>query len=182
MRKKYRVKRHAVTQPSDPSYKIIPLTKGQNAIVDAVDYDFLNRWNWCAIRFKTSRSFYAKRGLHSGESILMHRVILGCKPGEEGDHWNHNTLDNRRENLRKCTHEENQRNMKMRKDNTSGFKGIVWDKRTGKWAVRVGFKSAKNGYKWVGRFSSRQEAARAYDEAAKKYHKQFAHLNFPPPS
>ena len=100
---KYRVKRHEVVQPLDQSYRLIPLTKGQNAIVDKEDYDFLNQWSWFA-SFDKKTCYAARRRIVDGraEKIYMHRVILGLTD-LMADHKNHNTLDNRRCNLRPAT-------------------------------------------------------------------------------
>jgi len=168
---KNRVKRHAVTQPLDKPYRLIPLTQGQNAIVDTKDFDWLMRWNWQALWSRTTKSFYAHRwGNH-----MMHRAILKCGP-REGDHINHNTLDNRRENLRKCTHFQNTRNTKIRSDNSSGFKGVSFHKVTDKWAA---YGCVQGKIKHLGLFDSREDAARAYDTYAKMFYGEFATLNFP---
>lgn len=175
----YRVQRHEVTQPLDQSYRLIPLTQGKNAIVDTEDFHWLSKWNWCAVWNIKTHSFYAARGIRIDGgtiSVKMHSAILRCKPGEEGDHKNHNTLDNRRNNLRKCTHALNMRNQKLYAGNSSGYKGAGWHKRIKKWQsrIRVDGKLISLGY-----FHSKQDAARAYDCAAKKYFGEFAHLNFP---
>jgi len=97
--------------------KQIPLTQGQVALVDNTDYDWLNQWKWCAQR--TRGVFYAVRNSprKNGKKhqIFMHREILGLryKDGQEGDHRNHNTLDNQRENLRVCIHSQNIMNQKL---------------------------------------------------------------------
>jgi hypothetical protein len=110
----------------------------------------------------------------------MHHIILKLQPGEEGDHINRNTLDNRRENLRRATHSQNCCNQRVLKaSNTSGFKSITkaWarGRHYERWRVRIAF----NGKRiHIGYFRSPEVAARAYDEAAKKYHGQFAQLNF----
>src|SRR5712664_3456881 len=119
---KIRVKRHAVTQPLDTSYRLIPLTQGQNAIVDLEDFEWLSQWNWCADWNSCTRSFYAQRRGNNRKTTL-HRCILKCKHGEEGDHKNGDTLDHRRKNLRKCNRSQNMQNKTKLRINTSGYKG-----------------------------------------------------------
>jgi len=174
---KRRVTRHEVTQPLNTSYRFIPLTKGQNAIVDVEDFEQMNQWNWCAHWNERSQTFYATR--NNGRDVKMHRVILGCKKGEEVDHINHNGLDNRKSNLRKCSSSQNSCNRRMRKDNTSGIKGVYWYKLRAQWKAQIQV-NGKN--KHLGFFSSKEEAAQIYSEAAKKLHGEFAfpgQLNYP---
>ena len=173
-RPRLNVKRHQVTQPLDKPYRFIPLTRKQSAIVDVEDFEWLSRWNWYAQWAPTTHSFYAVRKENYGK-VRIHRIILDCGPDKEVDHRNHDTLDNRRENLRKCTRLQNGRNQRTPRDNTSGFKGVSWDKQVGKWRVMI---SIDRHQKSIGYFRSRENAARAYDKVAKKHHGEFAHLNF----
>lgn len=174
---KYRVKRHTVCQPLDQSYRLIPLTRRQNAIVDVENFEWLSQWNWHALWNKCTHSFYAYRGCANGNIMIgMHAVILGCERGEWGDHKNHNTLDNRRENLRKVTALQNSANRKLHSNNRAGFKGVSREKGTQKWRSRICHRGTQI---YIGLFASKKEAARAYDEMAKKYHGEFAGLNFP---
>lgn len=180
-----RVKRHAVTQPPDPSYKIIALTKQQNTLVDADDYEWLNRWNWYAHWDSRMGSFYAARTINDYSipnhprwiQFRMHRAILNCSSDEHCDHKNHNTLDNRKKNLRKCSVAQNMHNRKIQSSNKSGFKGVAWNKTSRKWRAVITINGHK---KHLGYFDSLEDAARAYDEAAKVYYGEFAVLNFPP--
>jgi AP2 domain len=172
---KRRVARHEVTQPLDPSCRLIPLTQGQNAIVDAADFDFLNQWNWYARWRQKSLSFYAGRHSGDGHQIWMHREILGCGPGEQGDHRNHITLDNRRENLRKATKGQSSANRLLSRNNKTGFKGVSFNKDSHRWTARV---QADKGKRFLGYFDTAEQAARAYDRAARELHGEFAVLNF----
>jgi hypothetical protein len=176
--KKRRVKRHVVVQPSDPSYRFIPLTQGQNAIVDAEDFEQLSKWDWHARFEPRGKKFYAQRKGPPPDYpiILMHREILGCSPEEEPDHKNGNSLDNRKQNLRKGTHAQNLLNKRKGVDNRSGFKGVYWKKQLGKWASQITFNGKQHH---LGYFLSSEDAARAYDSAAREYHGEFALLNFP---
>lgn len=174
----HRVKRHAVIQPQDSSYKIIALSQGQNTKVDAEDYDWLNQWPWQARWNKDTHSFYAlrtDRSVTPRKTVYMSAFILGCKDGEESDHRNHDTLDNRRENLRKATKLQNIRNRRIFRNNTSGFQGVSWHKRDRVWCAHVRHKGILIH---LGYFDSAEEAARAHDELAKKLHGEFAVLNF----
>lgn len=94
--------------------KKIPLTQGKYALVDDQDYDMLIKIKWCAERCSTVKeNFYAR---NRALNIKMHRLILGLgKSHLVGDHINHNTLDNRRCNLRAVTKAENNRNRRKRK-------------------------------------------------------------------
>lgn len=179
----YRIPRRTVTQPPDPSYRFIALTQNQNAIVDSTDLEWLSQWNWYAQWNEPTKSFYARSNI-SGKITPMHRLILGCSPGEEGDHKNRNTLDNRRGNLRKCSSSKNRQNCEKRRNNSSGFKGVTrmtWTHKkhgtTTRWIATI--KAEKQAI-YLGCFESAELAARAYDEAAKKHHGEFAVLNFPP--
>lgn len=173
---KCRVKRHSVTQPSDPSIRLIPLTQRQNAIVDASDYEWLMQWNWCAHKRVSSGSFYAERvETQKGKrkTIHMASVVLGCGP-READHIDRNPLNNRRDNLRKCSMAENSYNRMWRRIQ-SRFKGIA---RSGsRWRARIKLNGKMRS---LGSFGSEEEAARAYDSAARITFGQFALLNFPP--
>lgn len=178
-RRKYRVPRHQVTQPLDKPYRFIPLTQGQTAIVDAEDFDRVNRWNWHALKPPLSKTFYAVR-LHTiakGTRIVvsMHGFIL--KTGnKELDHLNADTLDNRKTNLRKATRSQNCCNRGRRSDSHSKFKGAFFRKNVNKWQSSITIKKKRH---YLGQFFTPEEAARAYDEKAKEFHGEFAHLNFP---
>jgi len=184
-----RVKRHAVIQPLDDSYRLIPLTQQQNAIVDAADFKWLSQWSWFAWWCVKSKTFYVVRnsyklspfGGKKRVTIRMHREILICNDHEDCDHKNFNGLDNRRQNLRRCTRAQNGMHKKILAITKSSFKtrciykGVYPSSRE-KWAARIG-KNKKHIH--LGTFNSKEDAARAYDVAALKYHGEFAHLNFP---
>jgi hypothetical protein len=159
----------------------IKLTQGLFAIVDDDDYEVLMTHKWCAHRFGTR--FYADSGKSVNGKIkgfLMHRVIMNVtNPKIQVDHINGNTLDNRRENLRKCTNSENCRNAKMKSTNTSGYKGVrphVVRKKDGKqvWRAMICVDGKDRG---LGLFLDKKEAARAYNKAAMRFYGNFAKLN-----
>jgi hypothetical protein len=159
--------------------KTIPVGHGQSAIVDDEDYDKLSKYKWYAHRRNSNTSYYASRVEYSNgryTNIIMHRVITNAKSNMVVDHINGNGLDNRHENLRVCTRSENSRNCKKHCDNKSGYKGVHLRKDTKKWSAQIKIDSKVIN---LGKFDDAISAAKAYDEAAKKYHGNFASLNFP---
>jgi AP2 domain len=159
--------------------KEIQLTQGKVTLVDDDMYEFLSQWKWYAHCNKKNKKYYAQRHqrtLLGEKTILMHRVIIDAPNGIEVDHIDGDTLRNLRENLRHATTAQNQHNREKLLNNTSGYKGVAWHKRDKKWRVDITF-NRKTFH--IGYFEDKEEAARAYDEAAKKYHGEFARLNFP---
>lgn len=171
-----RVKRHAVTQPQDPSYRLIPLTRNQNAIVDAEDFEWLSQWNWHAHWSPSTRSFYAQRTQKKLGVTWMAREVLHCQSNERVDHIHHNTLDNRKKYLRRCTHAQNCANARTHAKSKSGFKGVNWNKQHRAWRARITVKGVQI---YLGKFNSKEEAARSYDAAAIEHFGDYAVLNFP---
>lgn len=153
--------------------KQIPLTQGKFATVDDEDYELLSKTKWYAVKHNSGK-FYAASGFRIK---YMHRVLECPLGGYVVDHINGDGLDNRRENLRVCKNSENVRNgRKMNRETTSKYKGVSFDSRSGRWAAQIRFNSVD--YK-LGLFESEVDAAKEFDTAARKYHGEFARLNFP---
>lgn len=160
----------------------IELTRGKVAIVDAIDESIATR-RWSANRAgRNSCKFYAARhegrGGGRGVTLLMHRAILGLTdPRIEVDHINGDGLDNRRANLRIATRSGNMRNTGRHLNNSSGFKGVHRLTGRSKWCARITVESGRRLY--IGYYESAEEAARAYDREARRFHGEFARVNFP---
>jgi hypothetical protein len=157
----------------------IPLTQGKVALIDDGDahlaahkwYAARRRSTWYAVRKTTRRDPGC-----CGRTLLLHREVLRALPGVEVDHKDGNGLDCRRENLRIATGAENTRNQRRRRDNTSGFKGVVWAKRKRYWRAEI---HANGKRRSLGCYKRPDDAARAYDAAARGFFGVFAALNFP---
>ena len=154
--------------------KRIPLTQGKFAIVDDEDFEWLMQWKWCAHRCYYVEKYYAVRSF-KGKTIRMHREILKLSVEEACDHRDGNSLNNKKCNLRKATQQQNLQNRKPRKNCSSQYKGVNWDKQHKKWRTRI----VHNGQQICLGFSNDEiEAAKMYDKAAKTFFQEFAYLNF----
>lgn len=155
-------------------YQTIPLTKGMEAIVDIVDYERLAQHCWYAQEATTRSGFYAMRTEGHAEekiTISMHGEVFGAlKP----DHIDGDGLHNWRTNLRAATVWENGWNYLGNSRNTSGFRGVT--RKRNRWRASL---MVKRVLVLAKDFDSKEEAARAVDEAVKEYHGAFARLNFP---
>jgi len=179
--------------------KLIPLSKGKFAQVDDEDYDFLMQWKW---RVNSGHSGdYAARTAWAGykvrKKVTMHRLLMKVEdPSILIDHKDHDTLNNQKNNLRICTLSQNARNRKSTKGSTSKYLGVHKNIRKKSYMTKRGYVTNIK-IKWLAKITTshmpRKEktlgawdytpeneilAAKAYDEAAKIYHGEFANLNF----
>ena len=151
----------------------IPLTQGKFAIVGPRDYKYLMQWKWYYLNGYAIRNGPQPKR----RPIRMHRVILermGFKDFEDSDHVNKDKLDNRRCNLRPATRSQNNCNRSRRSHNTSGYLGVNWHKLTKKWRAYI---AIGKKHKHLGLYKTKEKAARAYNDAAKKHYGEFATLN-----
>ena len=105
--------------------------------------------------------------------LRMHKLITGY---EQTDHINHDGLNNQRSNLRLATHAQNQRNQRPYLGRTSPYKGVHWFPSREKWRAQI---VIANHERHIGLFGAEEDAARAYDAAAREHFGEYACLNFP---
>lgn len=154
----------------------LPLSKGRVAIID--DSDFVGvvaatKWHWVQGGKGTSgyaTAFAKVNGRR--KSLWLHKVIVGCPEGFEVDHKNGDSLDNRRENLRICTRQQNVWN---RRGSRPGFKGVFRHGRKYRAKIMINRQTLD-----LGGYLTPIEAARAYDRAAIQHFGEFARPNFSP--
>jgi hypothetical protein len=152
--------------------KKIRLTRGKYALIDAADFERVNQYKWfCDFADYAARDIKIT-GKH--KRVWLHRWLLEAKKGEIVDHVNQDTLDNRRSNLRFCTIKQNCRNARLPVSNTTGYKGV----RAGKTGKNFSaFIKVNRKQIHLGMYSTRKEAAKAYNRAALKYFGEYASLN-----
>jgi HNH endonuclease len=167
---------HRPFKIEDVYCRLIPLTQGQYAIVDAADYYWLTQYRWHAVWAKSTKSFYAVRHPEMingkrGNLIPMHRDILGLCPDDdlEVDHDNHVTLDNRTKNIRPATHQQNQMHKRMSRLNLLRVKRVRYLDN-----AYVAFISINGKDVRLGSRKTPQEAHELYKEAALKHFGRFA--------
>ena len=160
-----------------PEYRLIPLTQGQQAIVDSTDYEWLSQRSWFALWNKDIQGFYAWTHIRTEDSKRhiagMHRIILGLEFGDKRrvDHIDQNTLDNRSLNLRIATPAQNGWNQGIRRSNRSGYKGVSWYPKYGKYVAQIRIGGGKR--KFLGYRDTAEDAYALYCAAATELHGEF---------
>lgn len=136
--------------------------KNEEFYFDLEDYDKIKEYCWYIDKNGYVISCTAE------EDILMHRLIMGLKKGDqqEVDHIYHKTNDNRKTQLRIVCSSENNMNKGLQSNNTSGYKGISYNKQYGKWEAEIG---AYNHKIKLGYFENKDEAIKARKQAEEKY-------------
>lgn len=160
--------------------KLIPLTQGKFAMVDDEDFEELSQVRWYAAR--DGKTFYAFRkvridartGAQRQRTVSMHKALTGLPVT---DHRDGNGLNNQRANLRDGRMFNN-RNRPLRRDSLTGLKGVHRDKQSGRWIAKI---EPAGGRRYLGRFTSKEDAARAYDAAARELYGEYGCYNFPLP-
>jgi len=158
-------------KPKRPTDRYIPLTRGLWAIVDAADFERLNKYRWYASPSGGGK-MYARRNTRTG-TVLMHREIMRPPKGMHVDHKDRNGLNNRPDNLRNCTPAQNEYN-KAPRGKKSRFKGVYPD--GDKWCAVIKHKGRTH---YLGAFDDEVEAAKARDRKAYELQGEYAYLNFP---
>lgn len=151
----------------------ISLTNGYVTVVNQDDLPILDGMRFHAEDGKFPLVYAVSRS--KGKDLLrMHRILIGAKKGQKVDHIDGNGLNNRRSNLRFATSQQNGRNCRKPINNTSGYKGVTWNKRGRKWVAQIMFCKKKIG---LGRYKTATSAYAAYCIASALLHGEFGRTN-----
>jgi hypothetical protein len=148
----------------------ITAVTGEAILVDDEDFASLSLHRWRVVYRETSTG---RSPIYVGVGRkMMHRMVMNAKKGVCIDHRNGNVLDNRKENLRICSHAENMRNRAIHRNNSLGFKGVYKSRGRYRATIRC------NGVKYeLGSFDAAETAHAAYCAAAKRFHGEFARFS-----
>jgi len=151
------------------------LTKsGKVVLVDDEDYAMLSQYTWW-ISIRKSNIYVYTNSPETGKHVYMHRLVMGATGRYNCvDHIDGDGLNNQKHNLRLSTISQNCKNRKIFPGGTSKYKGVSWNKANRKWFAQI-----RNHYTkmYIGYFDDEKEAALAYNQAALKYHGEFATIN-----
>lgn len=151
--------------------KIVPISNGKFAKVDDEDFELVSKFHW-----HMDGAGYARTNVWSeNKKPRMHRIILNDTDTKSHiDHINGDKLDNRKLNLRILSCSQNLMNRGPQANNSSGYKGVVFDRLRNKWRAEICVEKKR---KYLGRFDTAEEAALAYNQASIKYHGEFGYIN-----
>lgn len=146
----------------------LPLSCGKQAVIDDDDAH-LAAHKWSYLRGRNGNG-YAVRS-HAGRFLYLHREVIGAPPGAIVDHRDGDGLNCRRENLRLASHAQNLANRGRQRNNTSGCKGVTWDRSREVWRVEIQVNGRRAN---LGRFAMLEDAARAQRTASRILLGEFA--------
>jgi hypothetical protein len=151
--------------------KKVPISNGKFAKVDDEDFELVSEFHW-----HMDGAGYARTNVWSeNKKPRMHRLILNDVDTElHIDHINGDKLDNRKINLRVLTCSQNAMNRGPQMNNSSGYKGVIFDRSRNKWRAEICVNKKR---KYLGRYETAEEAALAYNQASIKYHGEFGFIN-----
>lgn len=157
-----------------PSIAYVPLTQGYFSLIDSDDIEKVEKHNWHCL-LKHGKTPYAHTGTASSTyKLALHALILAVDEGFTVDHKNADrTLDNRKINLRPATLSQQQHNKKKQSNNTSGYKGVFWDKRQNKWSASI---CINRKIKYLGSSHNIMDMVEKRRIATEELHREFARL------
>lgn len=142
-------------------YAEIYIKKGREYVKAIIDKDDVEKCKSLGIWSLTSSGYV----IQCQNNIYLHRFVMNAKEGIEVDHIYHNILDNRKSKLRLVTSSQQKMNTRLRKDNTSGFRGVTYDKTRNTWNININFQNKH----FKKRFKTKEEAIEAADNIYKEY-------------
>ena len=141
---------------------------GHSFLIDADDYEKVCQYYW----YQNSDGYFVTH--IRNKTLLLHRFIMDATKDEIVDHRFHDTSDNRKSVLRKCTSSDNNSNRKITDKNKSGVVGVSWDDINQKWRASI----KKNGESiYLGEYNDITDAIKARKEAEEKYFGEFSYDN-----
>lgn len=147
------------------NYYEVSTFNGEKFLIDKEDYDLVHKYCWFVFNSKSGK-YIASHEPCSSKSLFLHRMIMNCPDDYFVDHINHNTLDNRKNNLRIVSKSQNAMNARVRCDNNSGYTGVYWSAYKERWIAKIA-KEGKDYY--LGSYKNKEEAIEARKEAEEKY-------------